>query len=127
MKNITIAIADDKLLYREGLSLLLKELYYDVILKTSTLTDLHDRLQGCNANCRICLINMNLLEKEGYSIVVALKEVFPAIKILGYSFCDESRYSVADNYNSIGIDAMIIGYSKPEDLDRTIMALYNHQ
>lgn len=127
MKNTAIAIADDMLLYREGLSLLLKELHYDVVLKTLTVADLTDRLQHCNANCKICLINMNLIAKEGYTIALALKEVFPTVKILCYSFSDASKCSIADNYNSTGIDTMLIGNSTPEDLGRTIMKLYNHQ
>lgn len=125
MKNTAIAIADDMLLYMEGLSLLLIELRYDVILKTLTVADLTDRLQGSNGNCKVCLINMNLLEKEGYTILLALKEVFPAVKILCYSFCDECKYSLADSNISIGIDDLLIGSSKPEDFDKAIMQLYN--
>jgi hypothetical protein len=38
------------------------------------------------------------------------------------------KVSIADSYNSIGIDAMIIvGYSKPEDLDRNIIALHERK
>lgn len=121
MKNIRIAIADDMFLYTEGLSLLLKDLHYNIVLKTTTVKGLCDGLCNSSVACDICMISMNLLKKEGFAMLTELKVKFPLVKVLGYSFFNENSLDESDLQ---GVDAILVSYNKPEDLENMIQRLY---
>ncbi len=88
MEKIKIVLADDHVLLRNGLALLLINLGYQVLFECSNGRELIDKLNS-NDLPEIILMDINMPEMDGYETTTWVKNHFPLIHVLALSTYDD--------------------------------------
>lgn len=88
-QTVTIALADDHVLLRNGLANLLKEEGHNVLFEASNGVEFISRIQQCAAPPDIVLMDINMPQKDGYETTQWLKEQHPLVKVLALSMYDD--------------------------------------
>jgi two-component system chemotaxis response regulator CheY/two-component system cell cycle response regulator DivK len=85
---ITVAIAEDSLLLRQQLKLILEQQGFKVVVQASHGAELLAELAGLRALPDLCLCDICMPVMDGFETVKALKKNYPTIKILSNSSYD---------------------------------------
>ena len=85
-QDITIAVVDDHDLVREKICEILSEFGFDIILKASNGREFLDMLCSFQVFPDVCLLDISMPIMNGFETAEKLKELYPAIKILAFSF-----------------------------------------
>jgi DNA-binding NarL/FixJ family response regulator len=89
---LCIAIADDHEMVRTALAIMLKrENSFNIILETSSLADLFDKLE--KNKCDILILDLNLEDSSGIATVKAVCNRYPEIKVLVLSAFPEEEFA----------------------------------
>lgn len=119
MITTTIAIAENKPLYQEGICCLLRDNHCSVTLATATLQHLLVQLKSVTSYPDVCLFNIILLEKDGANITGQIKKHAPATKLIGYYIEDADRPTAS----KFRLDAVLSLGSQPEQFVQIIRAV----
>lgn len=119
MITTTIAIVENKMLYLEGISSMLSDNDFSVILTTSSLPLLQSALNIATNYPDICLFNLSLLTDEGTAAIASIRRQSSQIKIMGYYIgeTDKQRASVED------LDGLFSLKEQPDDIMVVIKSL----
>jgi DNA-binding NarL/FixJ family response regulator len=83
---IAIAVVDDHALVREGMSNMLMQMGFPVILQAEHGRDLLSQLATALILPDLCLLDINMPVMNGMETTIAMKQEWPGIKIVGYTF-----------------------------------------
>lgn len=107
MNTIRIVIADDQNLFREGLANLLNaQDQFELVAQAENGKVLLEKIAALDSPPDIALIDMNMPEMNGVELNAALRQQYPAVKVIVLSVHGEERYM------SKMIEAGACGYLK---------------
>lgn len=118
MITTTIAIVENKMLYLEGLSCLLKDNGCSNPISTSSLPLLHAALQLTTNYPDICLFNLCMLADGDTTVINSIKQQAISIKIIGY-YIDEADLQFA---SALHLDGVFSLKEPPENIMNMIDA-----
>jgi len=119
MITTTIAIVENRMIYLEGISSMLSDNDFSVILTTSSLPLLQSALNIATKYPDICLFNLSLLTDEGTAAIASIRRQSSQIKMMGYYIeeTDKQRASVED------LDGLFSLNEQPDDIMVVIKSL----
>lgn len=121
--KITIAIADDHTIMRNGLAELIKTLgAYDVVLQARNGRELLDLLQTSALVPDICILDINMPELNGYETTAQLRLLYPAIKVMALSMFD-NEFSIVRMLRS-GAKGFLHKGADPDELSNALQTLH---
>lgn len=123
MKDIIkIAIADDEVLFRQGISFILnKEVNFDIVLQAEDGADLLSQLQNCDVLPDIILMDLKMPNLNGVEATKVIKKEYPSIKIIAIT----SYYSkpFISNMIATGAVAYLAKNTPPKEVITTVNAV----
>jgi len=121
--KITIAIADDHTIMRNGLAELIKTLgTYDVVLQARNGRELLELLQTSTQVPDICILDINMPELNGYETTAQLRQLYPAIKVMALSMFD-NEFSIVRMLRS-GAKGFLHKGADPDELSNALQTLH---
>ncbi len=120
-KTITIAVVDDHPLVRDGMRDILMQMGFSVIIQAEHGEHLLSQLSTAPVLPDLCLLDINMPIMNGMETTIAMKQQWPAIKIIGYTF----NTSQADAMLESGADACLQKCRSALELKKTIIELIN--
>jgi two-component system, NarL family, invasion response regulator UvrY len=118
--SITIALADDHVLLRNGLANLLRELEYEILFEADNGKQFIEKLKTHPAP-EIVLMDINMPVMDGYDTTLYLKNNHPGIKVLALSMYDDENAIIRMLKN--GAKGYILKDSDPSELKAAIRDL----
>ena len=116
---ITIAIADDELLFRQGLiSILSKEKNIDILFDAQDGNDLMSKLRNANELPEIVITDLKMPGLNGVETTKLIRKEFPDIKIVALTSYFSKPFII--NMISIGAVAYLAKNSTPNLMVKTI-------
>lgn len=123
-QSITIALADDHMLLRKGLSSLLQEIGYNVLFEANNGVEFIVRIQQCPQPPDVVLMDINMPEKNGYDTTQWLTKNYPAVRVLALSMYDD-EHAINRMLHS-GARGFLLKDSDPAVLQGAIEAVINN-
>lgn len=118
---ITIAIADDHVVLRNGLTELVKKLGYTVLFECSNGKELIEILTK-NTPPDVVLMDINMPQMDGFATTLWLKNHYPDIKVLALSMYDDEGAIIRMLKN--GARGYLLKESEAADLKAAIDSVY---
>lgn len=120
MEKISVMIADDHSMIREGLKQLLEfDGSIEVVGEASNGVECLEKLKECNPE--VLLLDINMPEKNGIEVLKQMKEEKNEIKVLILTVHNEMDYLM--KAVDIGVDGYILKDSESSELKRAIKAV----
>lgn len=120
MEKISVMIADDHSMIREGLKQLLEfDGSIEVVSEASNGVECLEKLKECNPE--VLLLDINMPEKNGIEVLKQMKEEKNEIKVLILTVHNEMDYLM--KAVDIGVDGYILKDSESSELKRAIKAV----
>lgn len=116
----TLALADDHVLLRHGLSVLLKSLGYCVSFEASNGQQVVEKLAVLPPP-QLVLMDINMPVMDGFVTTKWLKEHYPSVRVLALSMLDDEASVVKMIRN--GARGFVLKDCEPEDLDTAISSV----
>ena len=111
--SITLALADDHVLLRNGLANLLKDLDYEIVFEADNGKQFIEKLKT-HPEPQIALMDINMPLMDGYETTLYLKNNYPEIKVLALSMYDDENAIIRMLRN--GAKGYILKDSDPSEL-----------
>lgn len=120
MEKISVMIADDHSMIREGLKQLLEfDGSIEVVGEASNGVECLEKLEECNPE--VLLLDINMPEKNGIEVLKKMKEENIEIKVLILTVHNEMDYLM--KAVDIGVDGYILKDSESSELKKAIKAV----
>lgn len=120
MEEISVMIADDHSMIREGLKQLLEfDGSIEVVGEASNGVECLEKLEECNPE--VLLLDINMPEKNGIEVLKQMKEENIEIKVLILTVHNEMDYLM--KAVDIGVDGYILKDSESSELKKAIKAV----
>ncbi len=117
--TIKIAIADDELLFRQGLrAILSKQKDIEILFGATDGKDLIDQLATCDELPEIIITDLKMPEMDGIEATKIIRETFPDIKVIALTSYFSKPFIV--NMIAIGAVAYLAKNSTPALMVKTI-------
>ena len=117
--KITLAIADDELLFRQGLiSILNKEEHLDIVFDAENGKDLMNKLRSSDQVPEIVITDLKMPELNGVEATKLIRKEFPDVKIIALTSYFSKPFII--NMISIGAVAYLAKNSTPKLMLTTI-------
>lgn len=121
LKKITILLADDHSLIRQGIFFLLEEMEIaTLILQTSNLQQTLESIKENSID--IAIIDAHFPDGNSLTIIPEIKKISPETKILIFSGIDESAHSL--KYINAGANGFLSKMSEEEEIKNAILKMY---
>ncbi|WP_316635689.1 response regulator transcription factor [uncultured Flavobacterium sp.] len=116
---IKIALVDDEVLFRKGISFLLqREDNIEVVFEASNGEDLISKLEEIETKPDIIIMDLKMPVLNGVEATKIIRKLFPEIKIIALTSYDTKSFIA--NMIQVGAVAYLIKNTTPKDLIRTI-------
>lgn len=116
---IKIALVDDEVLFRKGISFLLqREDNIEIIFEASNGQDLMSRLEDNEIKPDIIIMDLKMPVLNGVEATKIIRKVYPDIKIIALTSYDTKSFVA--NMIQVGAVAYLIKNTTPKDLIHTI-------
>lgn len=120
--EISFLIADDHTVVRQGVALIIRELYEKAtIFQVDSYTSIIEVLK--NQTIDILILDINFPDGNSVKVVPEAKKLQPNIKILVFSAFDESVYAL--RFFNAGANGYLSKLSKEEEIKAAIVSLVN--
>ena len=116
----TIALADDHILLRNGLTTLIKSFGHEILFEANNGDDLVKALQE-GKTPDLVLMDINMPVKDGYETALWMKRNFPDIRILALSMLDDENAIIRMIKN--GARGYLLKECEPGELRAAISAV----
>ena len=124
MNNITIAIADDEALFRQGMRLILNSYEnLEVKLEAENGVDLLEKLGAAESLPDVLLLDLKMPEMNGVEAAKVIRERYPDLKFIVLSTHFSRAFII--NMIELGAAAYLPKNSEPEEVVETIQAVYS--
>jgi DNA-binding NarL/FixJ family response regulator len=121
--QIKLALADDELLFRQGLRAILgREKEFDVLFDATDGKDLMEQLRACEVKPEVILTDLKMPELNGVEATKLIHKEFPDIKIIALTSYFSKPFIV--NMISIGAVAYLAKNSSPKLMVKTIKEVH---
>lgn len=117
---VTLALADDHVLLRNGLASLLSELGYHVLYEADNGNDLIEKMNS-QLIPQLVLMDINMPLMDGYETTAHLKKYFPDTRVLALSMYDDEHAII--RMLKQGARGYILKDSEPAELQAAIQAI----
>lgn len=118
-QKITLALADDELLFRQGLrGIIEKDDAFEVLFDASDGKDLMAQLRKAEIKPHIVITDLKMPEMSGVDVTIAITEEFPEIKIIALTSYFTKPFII--NMINIGAVAYLAKNSTPKLMVHTI-------
>jgi DNA-binding NarL/FixJ family response regulator len=118
-RHITLALADDELLFRQGLKAILgRSSHLEILFDASNGKDLIEKLREAKCKPDIVITDLKMPELNGVEATKLILEEFPEIKIIALTSYFSKPFII--NMISIGAVAYLAKNSTPKLMLRTI-------
>lgn len=115
-----ILIADDHSVVRQGVTILLTEVYSNLsISHASSFSQLLDRLEGEEVN--LIILDISIPEGKGVQMIPAIREKLNDVSILIFSAYDEEQYGL--RYMIAGANGYVNKLSSDEEFKAAVRAM----
>jgi DNA-binding NarL/FixJ family response regulator len=115
--NISFLVADDHSVVRQGVILMIKELFYNAeIYQSGTFKETLDLLKKTNIN--LLVLDINFPDGNSLNIIAEVKKIQPEIKILIFSAYDEDIYAM--RYLNAGAQGYLNKGNTEEEMKRAL-------
>ncbi|SNR66416.1 response regulator transcription factor [Flavobacterium sp. ov086] len=116
---IKIALVDDEVLFRKGISFLLqREDNIEIVFEASNGEDLISQLEEIETKPDIIIMDLKMPVLNGVEATKIIRKLFPEIKIVALTSYDTKSFIA--NMIQVGAVAYLIKSTTPKDLIRTI-------
>jgi DNA-binding NarL/FixJ family response regulator len=123
METISVAIADDHLLFCKGLVNIINSFSgMEVILEAENGKHLVDQLAVCKNKPDVILMDLKMPVMGGIEASKIIQELHPDIKIIVLSMFDEDQYIL--NMMSSGVNGYLLKDTEPEELAKAIKMVF---
>ena len=119
-----IVIADDHKLFVTGLTSLIQQMAsenYEVVGAVHNGQELMDWLKLNKAD--LCLLDLNMPERDGMSVIQPIKQIYPTVRILVLSMYAEHK--LVKRVFEHGVDGYVLKEKGPEELFYGMRAVVN--
>lgn len=116
---ITIAIAENHLLLRTALQVVLEAMGFKVILTAQNGEQLLEELKNAKQLPSLCILDINMPVLDGYETARQLKRLYPFLKILAMTVFDNDKKKQA--ILNAGADDFIVKSDPIEKWEITIL------
>ncbi|GAA3781373.1 response regulator transcription factor [Flavobacterium ginsengiterrae] len=117
--NIKIALVDDEVLFRKGISFLLqREENIEIVFEASNGEDLVNKLLENEIKPDIIIMDLKMPVLNGVEATKIIRKSFPDIKIIALTSYDSKSFIA--NMIQVGAVAYLIKNTTPKDLIKTI-------
>ncbi len=113
-----IAIADDEVLFRKGIALILSDFGASLSIEASTGIELLDQLEAAESLPDILLLDLNMPETNGIEAAKVIQVKYPDLKFIVLSSFYSKTYIV--NMIELGAAAYLAKKSTPEEMEYCI-------
>lgn len=120
--SINIALVDDHILLRNGLSSLLREFNYNVSLECSNGNEFITAVTTRNPKIDILLLDINMPVMDGYELASWSKINIPEVKIIALSMYDDEKAIIRMITN--GARGYLLKDCEPVELNRAIQDVF---
>ena len=118
-RHITLALADDELLFRQGLKAILgRSSHLDILFDASNGKDLIEKLRHSEVTPEIVITDLKMPELNGVEATKLIRKEFPEIKIIALTSYFSKPFII--NMVSIGAVAYLAKNSTPKLMLHTI-------
>lgn len=121
MYFIKIALVDDNVSLRSLLSKYLKSHGFDVVMEACNGKEFIDQLEVCELFPEVCLMDAHMPQMDGFATAQVVKNRFPSIGIMGFSFCDDPQVPV--KFMHAGAQSFLCKDADPGEIREAIVAL----
>ncbi|MEO6833609.1 MAG: response regulator transcription factor [Chitinophagaceae bacterium] len=126
MEKIKLALADDHTLLRKAMVTMLNSYTdFQVIADAENGKELLETLRFIEPPVDVCLLDVNMPEMNGYETLLALRERFPAIRVLVVTQLDD-EYLVVKMLKA-GAKGFILKSSEPAELRKGILQVFKDE
>ena len=123
MSKITIAIADDFKIFRDGLKVgLSMDDNLDVIAEADNGEDLLKLLETIHPD--IILMDLNMPILDGMEATKRVKKQYPTIKVLVVTMYDDDKFII--HLMEIGANGYLLKNAEPEEIRKSIYAVHEN-
>ena len=123
MSKITIAIADDYKIFRDGLKVgLSADDNLEVIAEADNGEDLLKLLETTRPD--IILMDLNMPILDGMEATKRVKKLYPAIKVLVVTMYDDDKFII--HLMEIGANGYLLKNAEPEEIRKSIYAVHEN-
>lgn len=117
---IKIALADDHLLFREGIRTILeKNPEFEVMIEANNGRELLNEIKKHSELPDVVLLDIRMPEMDGFQTVEKLQDAFPTVKTIVLSMHDEARHIV--RMIEIGANGYLLKSARPEEVVNSIL------
>jgi two-component system invasion response regulator UvrY len=121
-KTINIAIADDHVLFRKGLSELIAGFdHMAVLFDVSNGKEMLDELRKAKHLPDICILDINMPVLNGYETAPLIRKEWPEMKMLALSMYD-TEFNII-NMIRAGADGYVLKDAEPRELQKALTAI----
>jgi two-component system, NarL family, invasion response regulator UvrY len=115
MPEVSIAIADDHALIRQGIITQLQQKGgFEVIISAGSGNELLDAIKRGDRHPDVCIIDINMPGLTGFDTVQEIKKLWPWVRIIILSVFDMEMYVI--RMIRYGVDGYLLKNSDPEEL-----------
>ncbi len=119
MKPIRLAIADDEVLFRKGMRMLLGDADdIDVLFEAENGNDLLQKLAAAETLPTIILLDLNMPELNGIDATKILKKEYPEIAIIVLS--THFSKGIVFSLIQLGVSSYLAKNTEPDEVEQTI-------
>ena len=122
MKTITIAIADDQMLFRRGMTAIINSFEgMTVVCETDNGRKLLTFLETTTQKTDVILMDLSMPELNGIDTMKIIHEKYPDQKVIILSVHNEEKFVV--HLIELGANAYLFKNAEPEDVESAIMGV----
>lgn len=120
MKPISLAIADDQILFRKGLKLLIHSFDgIELVIEASNGVELLSAVQQNQPD--VILMDLRMPEMDGLEATGKIKKLFPSIKVILLTMYDEEH--LINHMMKLGANGYLLKNEEPEEVEKAIRSV----
>jgi len=120
MKPISLAIADDQILFRKGLKLLIHSFDgIELVIEVSNGVELLSAVQQNQPD--VILMDLRMPEMDGLEATGKIKKLFPSIKVILLTMYDEEH--LINHMMKLGANGYLLKNEEPEEVEFAIRSV----
>ena len=120
MKPISLAIADDQILFRKGLKLLIHSFDgIELVIEASNGVELLSAVQQNQPD--VILMDLRMPEMDGLEATGKIKKLFPSIKVILLTMYDEEH--LINHMMKLGANGYLLKNEEPDEVEKAIRSV----
>ena len=122
--KIKIALADDHVMVRKGIKEIISSFGgFDIILEANDGEELINLLKGVKVLPDICVLDINMPNKNGYNTLKEIKELWPSVKFLILTMFN-NEFNILRMLKE-GAHGFLLKNSDPKDLEIALNSIHS--